>query len=251
MSVGKLVSAATLGVLVAFGTAQGADLYGGYGGYKDEPPVRAFTWQGFYLGAYWGWAWSSIDAANNAVLLTNQGSMPFGSPSSSGLLGGAEFGYNVQSGNFVYGIEVDLGGLDTGASGSYTDPNNTNRTIFVKSAGGFYGDITGRLGLTFGNALIYAKGGFALFTGNVRVTDALDGINQDSGTFTGWTIGGGVEYQLTPNLSLKVEYQYLDLDNENFSCCFSSSGHLDDNISSNMVKVGVNYFLHGVRSPLN
>jgi len=159
MSVGKLVSAATLGVLVAFGTAQGADLYGGYGGYKDEPPVRAFTWQGFYLGAYWGWAWSSIDAANNAVLLTNQGSMPFGSPSSSGLLGGAEFGYNVQSGNFVYGIEVDLGGLDTGASGSYTDPNNTNRTIFVKSAGGFYGDITGRLGLTFGNALIYAKGG--------------------------------------------------------------------------------------------
>ncbi len=252
MSVGMFVrfGAATLGALVLANTAEAADLYGGY---KDPPgAIGAPAWQGFYVGGYAGWAWSSIDAANNAVLLTNQGSVPFGSSGADGFLGGAQLGYNVQGGTFVYGVEADFGGLDDGARGSFTDPANTNRVISVKSSAGFYGDVTGRAGLLLGNALIYGKGGFAFFTGNVRVTDAFDGINQDSGTFTGWTVGGGVEYQIAPNLTVKAEYQYLDLDNGNFSCCFAgSSGRLDDNITANTLKIGFNYLLHGLRSPLN
>ncbi|MGO8952311.1 MAG: outer membrane protein [Rhodomicrobium sp.] len=256
MSVGKFVRfcAATLGVMFVTGTAQAADLYGGgYGGYKDEPVYAPLPlWQGFYIGGSAGWAWTSVDAANNAILLGSSGSIPFNSLSASSVFGGGQLGYNVQAGNFVYGVEIDLGGLDTGTSGNFIDPTNSKRILRVSSGSGFYGDVTGRAGLTLGNALIYAKGGFAFFTGDVHVSDAYDGIYQDSGTFTGWTVGGGVEYLLTPNWTVKAEYLYFDFDNSNFSCCLvSSSGRLDNNLTANTVKVGFNYLVHSLRSPLN
>ncbi len=136
--------------------------------------------------------------------------------------------------------------------GSSSIPRTSNKVTSVKSTGGFYSDITGRGGLLLGNALIYGKGGVAFFTGNVRVIDAYDDISQNSGTFTGWTVGGGVEYQVWSNLTVKVEYQYIDLDNGNFSCCLPSSyGHLEDNITANTVKIGINYSLHGMMYSLN
>ncbi len=108
----------------------------------------------------------------------------------------------------------------------------------MKSGGGFYGDVTGRAGVTVGNALLYAKGGFAFFTGNVHITDSTDNISQDSGVFTGWTFGGGLEYKLSRTLTMKAEYLYFDLDNSNFSCCIAASpGKLDDNITANTMKV--------------
>jgi outer membrane immunogenic protein len=254
MSVGKFVrfSAATLGVLAVLNTARAADFYGGY---KDQPapaPIPAPAWQGFYIGSYGGWGWNSINAADNAVILTNRGSIPFGSSGGNGFLGGAELGYNVQSGIFVFGIEADLGGLDETARGVFVDSANASRVIFVDSGAGFYSDITGRGGVLLGNAFIYGKGGFAYFTGNVRVIDSYDGIFQNSASFTGWTIGAGVEYQIAPNLTVKIEYQYLDIDNGNFSCCIPSSpGRLDDNITANTLKIGVNYMLQGIHTVLN
>ncbi len=99
--------------------------------------------------------------------------------------------------------------------------------------------------------MLYAKGGFAYFTGNVQVTDAFDGIFQNSGVFTGWTVGGGLEYKLTRTLTMKAEYLYFDLDNSNFSCCLSSSsGKVDDNITANTFRLGLNFYLNDLRSPL-
>ncbi len=248
--------AVTFGAMIIANAAQAADYNantGNYGGYKDLPASAPQpSWQGFYFGASAGWAWTSVDAASNVLILSNNGVVPFGSPGTTGLFGGGQLGYNVQAGNFVYGIEADLGWLDDGASGSYTDPHTPGRVLSVKSNAGLYGDVTGRAGLVLGNALLYAKGGFAFFTGNVRVSDPADGINQDSGTFTGWTLGGGVEYQLARNLSVKAEYQYFDVDNSNFSCCLPSSpGRLDDKLTANTLKIGFNYLTQSARSPLD
>ncbi len=247
--------AVTFGVMIIASAAQAADYYantGNYGGYKDPAAAAPQpSWQGFYFGASAGWSWTTVDAANNVLILSNNGTVPFGSPGTNGLFGGGQLGYNVQAGNFVYGIEADLDWLDDGAGGSYTVSTSPSRVLTVKSSGGFYGDVTGRAGLMVGNALVYAKGGLAFFTGNVRVSDPADGINQNSGTFTGWTLGGGVEYQLTRNLSVKAEYQYFDVDNSNFSCCLPSSpGRLDDNLTANTLKIGFNYLMQSARSPL-
>ncbi|SEM13551.1 Outer membrane protein beta-barrel domain-containing protein, partial [Bosea lupini] len=39
----------------------------------------------------------------------------------------------------------------------------------------------------------------------------INGLNSDSNTHTGWTVGGGVEYAFTNNLVGGVEYLYVDL----------------------------------------
>ncbi len=241
--------------MIAASPALAADFYGSsgnYGSYKDVPPAPpSSSWQGFYLGPTFGWSWTSINAANNAVVISNNQTVPFSHPGTSGMIGGGQLGYNMQASSFVYGIEADFGALDATASGSSVNPNS-QKIITVKSGVGFYGDVTGRVGVIVGNALIYAKGGFAFFTGNVHVNDVTDGISQDSGTFTGWTAGGGVEYKLSHALTVKAEYQYFDLDNGNFSCCLPSSpGQLDDNITANTLKIGLNYYLNDLRSPLD
>jgi len=183
------------------------------------------------------------------LILTNNGTVPFSSPGPSGLFGGGQIGYNVQSGIFVYGIEADFDGLDASVSGTFT---SSGRVTSVTSSAGLYSDITGRAGLVMGNALFYVKGGFALFTGDVHVSDPADHIGQNSGTFMGWTLGGGVEYQLTRNLTVKAEYQYFDVDNSNFSCCLpSSAGRLEDKITANTLKIGVNYLMDWKHSPLD
>jgi outer membrane immunogenic protein len=180
------------------------------------------------------------------------GSVPVGALRSSDIFGGGQLGYNVQAGNFVYGIEADFGFLGSRTKGVFTDAGNPLRVVHVSADTGFYSDVTGRAGLTLGNALIYAKGGLALFTGGIHVADAFDSLFQNSGTFTGWTVGGGVEYMIAPNFSLKAEYQYFDFDNSNFSCCLiSTAGRLDNNITANTLKVGFNYQIHSVHNPLN
>ncbi len=259
MSVSRSVRfcAAVFGVLIAVDPAPAADYgpSGGYdGGYKEPPgpvPLPIALWSGFYIGPSFGWSWSRIRAANNALIITNNGTVPFSHPGTNGMIGGGQIGYNVQASNFVYGIELDFGGLDIGASATKTDPNNPARVLTVRSSAGFYGDITGRAGLTVGNALLYLKGGFAYFTGNVQVTDLYDGIVQDTGIFTGWTAGGGIEYKLTRTLSLKGEYLYFGLDSSNFSCCVTlNTGTVENNITANTFRLGLNYNLNDLRSPL-
>ena len=51
--------------------------------------------------------------------------------------------------------------------------------------------------MAFDRALIYATGGFA-FTDNRN----------------GWTVGGGLEYAFTNNLSAKIEGLYVNLDHD-------------------------------------
>jgi opacity protein-like surface antigen len=252
---------AALGIISASYPAQAADYYGGYrdqpysyGGYKDQAypayccPV---PWQGFYAGGYLGGAWSSVEPASNMVILGGSGIVPVGNLNTSGFLGGVQLGYNVQAGNFVYGIEADLGGMDTGVNGSFAGAPPPARVLVVNSSGGFYGDITGRGGVLLGNAMIYAKGGFAFFTGDVRVHDAFDGIAQNGGTFTGWTIGVGVEYLIAPQWTVKLEYQFFDFDNNNFSCCNgAAAGRIENALTSNTLKIGFNFLVYSVRSPI-
>ena len=130
--------AAAIGIMLIAGPAPGADYYGntgGYGGYKDQPAAPpAPSWAGFYLGPSFGWSWTTINAGNNTISIGNGQTVPFSHPGTNGMIGGGQLGYNMQSGNFVYGIEADFGGLDASASGSRTV---SSTTFSVKSGAGF------------------------------------------------------------------------------------------------------------------
>ncbi len=143
-----------------------------------------------------------------------------------------------------------------GASGawrggySYTDANtnpiNATRTVVGASqytAGvDWLGTVRGRLGwLVMPTLLVYGTGGFAYGGVHASATHALGateaganvanaqpfsysiavptfgGVGNYSGTRTGWTAGGGFEWMIAPNWSVKAEALYYDLGSVTFA----------------------------------
>jgi opacity protein-like surface antigen len=224
--------------------ASAADMYGAPGGYKDGP-VYANTWTGFYLGGHLGAAWGR-DKVTDLDGFDVQGEVTKNNTGASGVYG-LQSGYNWQHGNIVFGVEVDLGAMDLNHQQSNRDIGFTD-TASLNS--GIYGDVTGRLGYAFGPTLIYAKGGFAFFDGKANA-NGFQGTMKDTSTFTGWTLGGGFEYALTPSWSLKAEYQHFDFGSENSTTPFGvnddcNTCRFSHDLTVDTVKLGMNYhFGHG------
>jgi outer membrane immunogenic protein len=230
----------TLTSVAALATANAADMYRApepfAGGYKDGPVYS--NWAGFYVGAHAGGAWSDLkvtdfDEDNNKF--TN---------STSGAFGGGTVGYNFQRGNFVFGAEIDLGVMDI----SHSKANPIDALIVSKVDSGFYMDATARLGYSFGQALIYAKGGYAYFDGSISITDIGEATIKATG-FNGWTLGGGLEYKLNPAWSLKGEYQYFDFGTASGAMPTDGDRYRTE-LTVHTAKVGVNYHFIPAYEPL-
>ena len=74
------------------------------------------------------------------------------------------------------------------------------------------GSVRGRLGIAVDRALFFATGGvaFAQFINQFNNPIFLGGFNSISTTRIGYVVGGGLEYALTTNFSLRAEYRYED-----------------------------------------
>ncbi len=208
------VASSALVLVIGFaGGASAADL-----AVRAQPPAPAWSWAGLYFGVHIGSA-MGLNTVND----------PFG-PSifgdqihSPGYFGGAQIGFNWQApgSSVVWGIEADaslanLDGTNTcfAFSGTFTSLNCRAHTDA-------FGTATGRVGWAFGpfgRSLIYAKGGLAWGHSDVDTIINFESFGVAAGrtsttsfTSVGWTIGAGLEYALTPNWTVKAEYDYLDL----------------------------------------
>jgi len=138
------------------------------------------------------------------------------SSNASSFLGGAQAGYNWQSGSFVYGFETDISALDLKAEmntvlspSPFPSPTaNTNAQV------NWYGTVRGRVGWSSGPVLFYGTGGLAYgrvdLESNVS-RNPLFLISQTSSVRSGWVAGGGIEYMWHPNVIVNLAYQYVDL----------------------------------------
>ena len=176
---------------------------------KTPPPVPAqiYNWTGFYIGGHVGGAFRGDD--NNVL----------GGSSDGTFMGGVQVGYDYQfSPNWVMGLEANY---------SFKDTNGVfaNRNL---------GSVTGRLGYTWGPALLYVKGGYGWAD-----TRFSNGFGGDGGR-DGYTVGGGLEYMFTQNWSGKIEYQYYDFGHVNV---FDGTGAFVGNIHNDQhtIKAGLNY----------
>jgi outer membrane immunogenic protein len=149
-----------------------------------------------------------------------------------GIIGGDEFGYNWQSGQFVLGFEADISGstisgseLLSGASVVVGFPANTVGVSGSANAKVDYlGTVRGRAGYLLTPPLLaYVTGGLAYGGASSNTTLAEQVVGPCScGSFpavagststarAGSTIGGGVEYMFAPHWTVKAEYLYYDL----------------------------------------
>ncbi|MGY3610926.1 MULTISPECIES: outer membrane protein [unclassified Bradyrhizobium] len=173
--------------------------------YTKAPPVpqpvatAIYDWSGFYIGANGGWG--SSRSTWDLAGLTSEGSHDV----SGGTIGG-QIGYRSQMGQTVFGIEGQGNWADlTGSNVSIAFPADINRTKTNA-----FGLMTGLIGFTSNNVLLYAKGGAAVTSNTYQVTSTLTGaqLATDS-TRWGAAIGAGVEVGFAPNWSVGIEYDHL------------------------------------------
>ncbi len=162
---------------------------------RQAPPVFVpppiFSWTGVYVDGRIGYMWGREPA-------TCFSSQP------SGGVGGAHIGYNYQVAQFVLGLEGDVNGTSySGSTFSALGLANVSTKIPVD------GSARGRIGYAWDRALFYATGGAAF----ADIKDSFagpGGFASLSRTRVGWTVGGGVEYAITNNWSVRAEYRYTD-----------------------------------------
>ncbi|MDR3463045.1 MAG: porin family protein [Beijerinckiaceae bacterium] len=187
------------------------------------PPLPVFSWAGGYAGAQIGYQWGKDN-------ITNQATFGTGSASPSGVVGGLHTGYNWEtSGFFVFGGEADIEG--SSYSSSYTTPIVGT----VKSP--IQGSIRARAGFAVDRVLFFATGGaeFAWF----KDTYPASGDTQKPSK-VGYTVGGGVEYALTNNWSVRGEYRYINFSSKNDSL-LNAGIPITHQDTENRVDVGFSY----------
>jgi len=238
------VAAATM---LAAGSAFAADLPSRK--YEPVAPVvvvPVFTWTGFYVGVNAGYAWNTNNNNNNYLYGAPVYNAYYGwgdSGNDGGFTGGGQIGYNYQIGQFVIGAEADI---------QYADLGGKNNYGYGNQGMDWFGTVRARAGFAIDRALIYVTGGFAYGGGgnNNRFYGYDYGYYAGNGdnTATGWTVGGGLEYAFTDNLTAKIEGLYVSLDRGNsdvylpgaaLASLYYSGGNKNNEFG--VVRVGVNY----------
>src|SRR6202048_5322374 len=197
-------------------------------------PELVYNWTGFYIGGHIGGAF----AGNNSL-----------HGSGGRFLGGVQGGCDYQfATNWVIGAEAQYSWLS----------NNNNGVAFpggvlVTSKNDQLGSVTGRLGYTWGPALLYAKGGYAWRNNNnigVAVAGAPVAFTTDGSRKDGFTVGGGLEYMFAPNWSAKAEYQYYNFGSTTFTggpAPIVGTRFRDD---EHTIQAGINYLFGGGGAPV-
>ena len=157
------------------------------------PPVH--DWSGLYVGGFVGYG----DLASNGFFAT---SLDLGFDGAWPLVGG-RVGWNWQADHFVFGVEGD---------GSFFNSRGDNlREETYTAETEFLGSLRGRVGWADDNVLFYATGGAAYVHADVRTSlggqDPDQQGNEDRKDNSGWgaVAGAGIEWAVSPNLSLTTE----------------------------------------------
>ena len=219
-----LLATVAIVALGATAPALAADLGAAPRAYTKAPAYvqPIYNWTGFYIGGHIGGAF----AGDNSL----QGDSRF----LGGVQGGADYQF---ANNWVLGVEAQYSWMS----------NNNNGVLFpggvlVTSNSNELGSVTGRLGYSFGPALVYAKGGYAFKDGdNIRVAGSPFGFTTTGNTHDGYTVGAGVEYMFAPNWSAKVEYQYYNFGSTTFLTGPAGVVGARFNDDEHTVKAGLNY----------
>lgn len=208
--------------------------------YTKAPLETVYSWTGWYVGGDVGWPWSRADLTHSPFFATTAPVASFpvdanaltaaASPTfkTNGITGGIHGGYNLQSGNFVYGGEADFSGMSLRStqSGAFPFPSTLPGgpigppTLTFNSTTSYstdwQGTVRGRVGFASNDWLFYGTGGLAVadFKINQNSGSLISGSSFSVASFgetrAGWVLGAGIEHALASNWVLRLEYLHAD-----------------------------------------
>ncbi len=129
----------------------------------------------------------------------------------------------------MVGLETDIQYADIGGDNDFDGIANGD-----DEDESWFGTVRARAGYAFDRALIYGTGGLAY--GEVR--NALNSFNSSDDVSVGWTIGAGVEYAFTNNLTAKVEGLYVNLEQDDNDLPAVAG---QDETEFGVIRAGLNY----------
>jgi outer membrane immunogenic protein len=255
---------------IAFGGVQGASAADMAVKARPIAPVAAaYSWDGCYVGANAGYVRST---SSTQLTGTDTDGGGFGSeladgstPSSfdtrfNGFIGGGQVGCNRTFGGFVWGVEVDADW--SGASKTLSQvnlpqppfPPRAAITTTISNKLDWLGTARLRVGLPIMNTvLLYATGGLAFGETEVSASSVCptcgpprNAASTSSKTALGWTIGGGAEWAIVTNWSVKAEALYYDLGNNSTGLVYTYGANTSSLTATNrergwLARAGLNF----------
>lgn len=228
-----------------------------------------YNWTGYYVGLNAGW----VGSANKHISLKGtdtgggglgaglgNGAIPpnIGLPL-NGFIGGGQVGVNGQMAGqlVVWGLEADFQGA-AGAKDSFSTTVTTSgfapTTTKASRELDWLGTLRGRVGVTpRERMLLFVTGGLAYGGTELRIAGVgptwdppLNTAQTSSRTSVGWTTGGGIEFAVSNNTTVKAEYLYFDLADNHTTIHYTygsdnttMTAHSQDRNHS--ARVGINY----------
>ncbi len=201
----KTLAAATLAAVLGMsGGAYAADLSAG-GSMKDASAYVPDTgsWTGFYLGVGGGGGAVNHDVKASITQNNQDPSLELNGLGGDGGFGTVEVGYDRQFGRFVGGVFFNYDFTNIGTSASISGLGSASYDLNgLWSAGGRFGYLVNQ------NTLAYVLGAYsqAQFSLSPKVISDQ--------TYSGFSVGGGLETHLGGNWFAKVEYRFTGLDTQ-------------------------------------
>lgn len=182
------------------------------------------NWDGAFIGVFGGYGWAELssDVAPGAVF-----------PEPAGWLLGVNAGANFTLDNgIVLGVVGDIAWADI--TDTLVAPGPSSFT----SAIDWQGSLRGRIGFDGGAFLPYLTAGLAVAHNSIDVTLVPPPGFADDAMHVGWTVGAGVEFAATEDLSVDLQYRYSDYGDADYTFgIFTNTLGL----TSHQVTVGLNW----------
>lgn len=205
-------------------------------------------WSGYYGGVLFG-AQFGRSSDKTGALGYNADNEKW-NYNESGLNTGFDFGYSYPWRKIFVGPEIEVGYLNVVGNG--TQPSSPGGDTVGKTSSDLYAALRARLGVDVKDYLLFLTGGVMEVKYTSQIVDSCSIAPCGGGTVDaynnsyvfGYTVGGGVEHKFTNNWSVKFEYLYFNLNNQQFS----GATNLGNGYSwtaqtyGNIIRGGVNYY---------
>ncbi len=123
-------------------------------------------------------------------------------------------GWDTQTGSIVYGVELDHAFNASKTDRVYSTSPGSSPEFLKADELKSTTTLRGRMGVAVDSTLVYATAGFAKVQADhslIRTTDPTYSFSTFSNTHTGFVYGFGVENRLNQLLSLRAEYQHVNI----------------------------------------
>jgi outer membrane immunogenic protein len=195
----------------------------------QQAPLRMgpppFSWTGIYIGGNAGYGFADATVNESAF-----GFSATATERLTGAIAGGQIGFNWQFGSFLAGLEADL--QWSGQKFTVTAPGIT-ATDKITS----FGTLRPRIGFVADHWLFYGTAGLGYGMWRTDITTPFVTAWASTSRLT-WAAGAGVEAAVTNNVTVKLEYLFLDTGNISQTVGGATASAT---VTDSLLRVGVNF----------